>query len=268
MVAPIKPATRYFRKKPSSLVFCNKSWLIVSGLSVLLYHGFGRSSNSKSLVLLLHFAVNRGRLAIAVKAGQKGSLTKGSVKLGASGSGATLYMEPAEVIELNNMEAALGDQEAEEERAVLSAVSRKLASRGRELRGLVEAVAALDIVGARAAHGEWLGATRPRFVSRYAVDTPSPLCVPCARHPLLLEPGLPPLARPPSAEDVTLDLIQAPAWATSSSRKSSSRSSSSGEEEMVLPRALELVVPPSTKVVAITGPNTGEEGGVGWGRGS
>jgi dsDNA-specific endonuclease/ATPase MutS2 len=41
------------------------------------------------------------------------------VKLGQSGTGATVYVEPVELLELNNREAALADQEMQAELAVL-----------------------------------------------------------------------------------------------------------------------------------------------------
>ncbi len=44
------------------------------------------------------------------QAGRQGELPKGSVRLGASSSGATQYVEPKPCIELNNTEAALADR--------------------------------------------------------------------------------------------------------------------------------------------------------------
>ena len=45
------------------------------------------------------------------------------MRLGSSTSGATAYMEPAPLVALNNTEAALAEQEAEEEAAVLRRLS-------------------------------------------------------------------------------------------------------------------------------------------------
>lgn len=66
----------------------------------------------------------RGRLCVSVRAGRQGELPKGSVKVGASRTGATLYFEPTPLVELNNLESWLAGQEAEAEREVLRRLSR------------------------------------------------------------------------------------------------------------------------------------------------
>lgn len=67
--------------------------------------------------------MRRDRLCIPVRRGRQGELPKGSVSLAASESGNTLYMEPAPAVKLNNAEMALAGREAEEEAAVLRALS-------------------------------------------------------------------------------------------------------------------------------------------------
>lgn len=58
-----------------------------------------------------------------LQAGRQGELPKGSMKLGASSSGATAYYEPAPCIPLNNAEAMLAQQEEAEVNAVLALLS-------------------------------------------------------------------------------------------------------------------------------------------------
>ena len=70
----------------------------------------------------------RGRLCVSVKAGRQGELTRGSVKMGSSRTGATVYMEPANLMDLNNSVIQLQSQEAEAEQAVLRRLSQALAS--------------------------------------------------------------------------------------------------------------------------------------------
>lgn len=82
-----------------------------------------------------------------------------------------MYIEPAPALELNNLEAQLADEEAQEETTIQLALSRLVGSRAEVLHGLLAAVVALDVIAARAQHAQWLGAVRPRFVSRCAVAT-------------------------------------------------------------------------------------------------
>lgn len=213
-----------------------------------------KGADTKEPVLL------RGRLAVAVKKGSRGLLSKGSMRLGASGSGATLYVEPAEAIELNNKETALADAEAEEEEAVLIALSRQLAAARPGLEQLLGAVTALDVVAARAAHAAWLGGVRPRFTPWGGEPGPGQplLQVPGALHPLLLAPALAPLPRAPSRGDLTPDLVEAPAWATPVEGQGQQRAGGGGGGGVgARPQPLDLVVPGAARVVAITGPNTG-----------
>ena len=70
----------------------------------------------------------RGRQCISVKAGRQGELPRGSVKLGASKTGATFYMEPAPLIRLNDEDARLTAREAAVERRVLARLSGLVAA--------------------------------------------------------------------------------------------------------------------------------------------
>ena len=69
----------------------------------------------------------RGRLCVSVKAGRQGELPRGSVKMGSSRTGATMYMEPANLIDLNNAVIQLQSQEEAAELAVLQRLSQSLA---------------------------------------------------------------------------------------------------------------------------------------------
>ncbi|GFH19071.1 predicted protein [Haematococcus lacustris] len=137
-------------------------------------------------------------------AGRKGELPKGSVKLGASQTGATQYYEPTFAIPLNNEAALLAEREEEEERRVLVLLSQMLLQRVAEIQQLQEAVVELDVVAARAGHARWLSGVRPDLVPTVMAghDGRSLLSVPGALHPVLLERVLghslpqPPAVRP------------------------------------------------------------------------
>lgn len=69
----------------------------------------------------------RGRLCVSVKSGRQGELPKGSVKLGASRTGATVYMEPRNLLELNNAVLRLQNLVEEAENAVLMKLTESVA---------------------------------------------------------------------------------------------------------------------------------------------
>lgn len=98
---------------------------------------------------------------------------------GASGSGATVFVEPQQVVELNNRlrlaEAAI---EAEERR-ILGELTLLVASVADEVEVALEAVTLLDLVLARSDLGHVLGATRPTVRQHGVVELRQ------ARHPLL-----------------------------------------------------------------------------------
>ncbi|CAI7867000.1 unnamed protein product [Closterium sp. NIES-54] len=103
----------------------------------------------------------RGRGCVAVRAGKKSAVTPGGVTLDVSNTGATLFVEPVEVIELNNNEAELSGQEAEEERRVLREMAEQVADCAPLIRDLTDRIVALDLACARARHALWMGASRP-----------------------------------------------------------------------------------------------------------
>ncbi|MDQ2854331.1 MAG: endonuclease MutS2 [Chloroflexota bacterium] len=117
-----------------------------------------------------------GRYVIPIRAEAKGKL-KGIVH-DQSASGATLFVEPLTVVELNNTwtQAAL-DASREEER-ILDELSRELEGRAEALLGSLTALARADLWIARARLGMEMDAVRP-----VTADDGAELL--SARHPLL-----------------------------------------------------------------------------------
>uniref|UniRef100_A0A383W1M4 DNA mismatch repair proteins mutS family domain-containing protein n=1 Tax=Tetradesmus obliquus TaxID=3088 RepID=A0A383W1M4_TETOB len=238
---------------------------IVTGIARQLYTQ-GAAEGREPLLM-------RGRYCVAVRSSQRAAVGKGAVRLGASQTGATLYMEPPQVLELNNREALLAEQQEQQELAVLAGLSQLLVARGAALQELLGAVTALDIVAARAKHASWLGAVRPAFTSSSgsSSSSSSPMHMPGARHPLLMQGALPPLPRPVSIDDASFeaDFVPPPLWASAAGSSGSSSSSDDDEADAGLngsdgvqssrpmPKPLDLRVPGDVRVVAITGPNTG-----------
>jgi DNA mismatch repair protein MutS2 len=100
---------------------------------------------------------------------------------GSSGSGHTLFLEPLETIEMNNDLVRLLDEELSEIHRILLEISRRLREHARELRATAEALAALDLVFAKARFAEEFGCAVPSFSG----DDAPVLRLKGARHPLL-----------------------------------------------------------------------------------
>ena len=123
-----------------------------------------------------------GRYVIPIRTEAKGRI-KGIVH-DQSSSGATLFIEPLSVVELNNAwaEATLA-QEREEER-ILDEVSREVESRAASLGASLAALARADLWLARARLGSEMDAMRP-------AESASAVELLTARHPLLSRAAVP-----------------------------------------------------------------------------
>lgn len=123
-----------------------------------------------------------GRYVIPIRAEAK-SRVKGIVH-DQSASGATLFVEPLTVVELNNAwtEASLAEQREEER--ILDELSAEVESRAGSLATSLDALARADLWMARARLGATMDAVRPAVV-----DDAAELL--SARHPLLGEGAVP-----------------------------------------------------------------------------
>jgi DNA mismatch repair protein MutS2 len=108
-----------------------------------------------------------------------------------SASGATLFVEPLRVLELNNQLRGLEREERDEVDRILAELSAAVGAAGEDVTRLVTACGRLDHVLARGRMGCDLRAVRPEL------DGTGWLRLRGARHPLL---------RPPTGEVVPLDL--------------------------------------------------------------
>jgi DNA mismatch repair protein MutS2 len=131
-------------------------------------------------------------------------------------------MEPAPLVPLNNAEAQLGAVEQEEEERILGELSAMVVKKEKKIRCILASVTALDIASARAKHAAWLGAVEPTlqnhldtsqiqgFCDDSTSTTPTtetlplnavgPVHIAGVVHPLLMQPFLPPLPKPPLPE--------------------------------------------------------------------
>ena len=122
-----------------------------------------------------------GRYVVPVKAEMRGAV-KGIVH-DQSASGATVFIEPLEILEANNALREAELAERAEVQHVLDELSRRVERSGDDLDAVTTALAALDLVLAKAQLADHLECERPVLDAHGVLDLVG------ARHPLLVERG-------------------------------------------------------------------------------
>jgi DNA mismatch repair protein MutS2 len=161
-----------------------------------------------------------GRYVLVVRAEHRGAIP--GIVHGSSGSGASLFLEPLSTVEINNDIVALEQQEKEEVRRILLALSDAFRRRQDDLDRTVEAATALDVLQARARFSILAQAVEPMLAGDGRLELRA------ARHPLLI---------PAVRRHLGMD------------------ARTTNAEEEPVPVDI-LLIPPVTALV-ITGPNTG-----------
>lgn len=118
-------------------------------------------TDSKTTAMLQEVLITQrdGRYVIPLRAEFKGRIK--SIIHDQSSSGATLFVEPLAVVELNNTYRELQLAERDEERRVLAELSAQVGVNAPELVTGVEALADLDLVFAKAKYAEEIDASEP-----------------------------------------------------------------------------------------------------------
>ncbi len=122
-----------------------------------------------------------GRYVLVVKAEHRAGIP--GIVHGASTSGASVYLEPLSTVEINNDIVALEEQEAEEIRRILLALTDAFRGRAVDMHRTIESAVELDVLQARARFSEALGGVEPVLTSDGTFELLA------ARHPLLI-PGI------------------------------------------------------------------------------
>ncbi|MBI5822872.1 MAG: endonuclease MutS2 [Chloroflexi bacterium] len=165
-----------------------------------------------------------GRYVIPLRAEFKGSIK--AVIHDQSASGATLFVEPLPVVELNNEMRELELKERDEERRILAEVSALVGEHSSELKYGVENLAMLDLILAKAKYADDLRANEPVLSDQLSVGS--------VKHPAGTMPSI-------VNHKSSIELIHA-------------------RHPLINP---DTVVPidvdpaPGTRAIVITGPNTG-----------
>jgi DNA mismatch repair protein MutS2 len=133
--------------------------------------------------------MREGRYVIPVKATERRTL-RGIVH-DQSNTGATLFVEPLQTVELNNAWRELQIAEQQEIARILQALSAEVGEEGDRIIGGVEVLAELDLIFAKGRYSAALNAVEP-LIDDQPAETPlvgdlpdTPVRLLSARHPLL-----------------------------------------------------------------------------------
>jgi DNA mismatch repair protein MutS2 len=140
---------------------------------------FTRGSSSKYLQDEV-ITERNGRFVLMVRAEHRGSVP--GIVHGTSTTGATLFMEPAATVEINNDIVALEDREREEIFRILLELTDRFRARPRDIEIARHVARDLDVLQAKARYSSTLNAVEPEFT----IDTS--LQLKASRHPMLDKP--------------------------------------------------------------------------------
>ena len=118
-----------------------------------------------------------GRYVLVVKSEHRSGIP--GIVHGASTSGASLFLEPLSTVEINNDIVALEEQEAEEVRRILLALTDAFRARPADMHRTIEAATELDVLQARARFSESIDGIEPALSADGAFELQA------ARHPLV-----------------------------------------------------------------------------------
>ena len=158
-----------------------------------------------------------GRYVLVVRAEHRSAIP--GILHGASASGASLFLEPLSTVEINNDVVAIEEEEAEEVRRILLALTDAFRSRPAELHDTFDAATALDVIQAKARFAHMVGGVEPAISADGAFELRG------ARHPLLI--------------------------------RGTGLNCSGDSDEQFNPVPVDILLTPPRSVLVVTGPNTG-----------
>jgi DNA mismatch repair protein MutS2 len=164
-----------------------------------------------------------GRHVLMVRAEHRSAIP--GIVHGGSTSGASLFVEPLETVEINNDIVALEEQEMEEVQRILLALTDAFRSRPDELARTVEVATALDVIQARARFSLMTASVEPIISADGTFEMKG------ARHPLLMR----------AVRD----------------REAVEDDGQDDSRPHYDPVPVDILLTPPTRILLITGPNTG-----------
>jgi len=145
-------------------------------------YGYLRRPEVTGLLQDSNVTLHGDRYVLPVKAGNRGRLP--GVVHRASNTGATVFVEPQESVELNNRLADLRDDERQEIERLLTTLAVRITARADDIAVAQRTLAQVDVISAKAQYAYQFEMTRPEIGERL------PLQFHQARHPLLVEQQL------------------------------------------------------------------------------
>lgn len=132
-----------------------------------------------------YYTLRQDRYVLPVKASDRGKIP--GIVYGSSGSGATVFVEPQQMVKLNN-ELRIAEQDvAQEEMRILRKLSERTAQELPVLNSNLELLRDLDVLQARVRMAQRFEASVPTLIS---VEDGAAVKLNKARHPLLLLKGI------------------------------------------------------------------------------
>lgn len=131
-----------------------------------------------------------GRFVLVVRAEHRRSIP--GIVHGSSGSGASLFLEPLDTVEINNDIVALEQDEAQEVYRILIALANALRKRAHDLRTTITAATDIDAIQARATFSRLVDGVAPELSEDAHIEflqARHPLLIPAVRHRLGATPG-------------------------------------------------------------------------------
>ncbi len=121
-----------------------------------------------------------GRYVLMVRAEHRGNVP--GIVHGSSASGATLFLEPAATVEINNDIVELEDREREEVLRILLELTDRFRARPADLANTERVAREVDVLQAKARYGTRINGIRPEFTADTSLELKA------ARHPMLERP--------------------------------------------------------------------------------
>lgn len=161
-----------------------------------------------------------GRYVLIIKNEHRNSIP--GIIHGSSGSGSSFFLEPLSTVDINNEIVALQENEKTEIQRILLSLSDLFRRRPLDVRNIVNAAIAIDIIQARASFSNLVDGVAPAITKEPLIDFKQ------ARHPLLL----------PQVQRI-LDALP------------------ESQKTNIAPVPVDIRVGPPHSALIITGPNTG-----------
>jgi len=175
-----------------------------------------------------------GRYVLVVRSEHRSAIP--GIIHGASASGASLFLEPLTTVEINNDIVALEEQEAEEVRRILLALTDNFRARPDDLQRTIDVATELDVIQARARFAQIVDGAEPMISRDGAFELRG------ARHPLLMRKVNERLDSGLGIRDSGFGIREQP---------------DPGSRIPEAPVPVDILLIPPTRVLLITGPNTG-----------